>query len=126
MLAQNFLSYQELEISEAQHQSLISTLGRMERGEIPSNKFNMMRVGEPDCGTVGCILGWARGSASNPVWDNSNMFATEALRNLFMPDTYYEFMAWGAKVEQAAMALRSYLTTGHANWREAMQCPTKD
>lgn len=115
MLAQNFKTAADLGISEEQHQSLIQTLGRMERMEIPEHQFSMRVVGEPDCGTPGCILGWARGTRQNPVW--ATRFPRR-LERLFLP--HHCPAAWGASTEQAAIALRSYLTTGVVNWADAL------
>jgi hypothetical protein len=80
MLAQNFMSAEQLKIEPDMHNALIKLLGMMERGEIEhmpvpdgsydigaavyrgpidAAKFNMRKVvTEHECGTVMCILGY--------------------------------------------------------------------
>lgn len=120
MLAQNFKTAAELSITEDQSLSLRSLLGRMERGEIPSNRFDMKNVGDPECGTAGCLLGWARGKHGKYPWEDGldTAVANDGLWELFMPTQYGG--AFDASVTQAAAALRSYLTTGEPNWAEAL------
>lgn len=115
MLAQNFKTANDLCISDAEFKALINVLGRLERLEIPAKLFTMETIGRPGCGTAGCILGWARTVAKKgrDLFDCTRR--TPPLQNLFYPgfDEGYE-----ASRSEAAMALRNYLTTGTARWRE--------
>ncbi len=129
MLAQNFKTAVDLGIKDAEIEALIKVLGMLERSElVPSppryssvpNGFNMLTIGHQDqCGTVGCILGWCQYIGGESLFRDETGFVqlTEGASNLFM------FGVEGrGKVtpEQAALALRSYLTTGDANWAEAL------
>lgn len=151
MLAQTILSPDALSLTEKQHGALVAVLGMLEReemrdGRVTSNDrmrgwwaagriqhldgFNMhVKVatikGRPECGTVGCIAGWACHIANDydlflvPRYDHH---AETALNNLFCP--YWGSNAWKASRAQAAAALRLYLSTGkdgNACWNEALQ-----
>lgn len=119
MLAQNFLSHAVLGITDVQHADLVRTLGRMERMETPADRFDMRTCGAPDSGT-GCILGWARGRYGNIAWPSAHeiLDRADSLSRLFFP--HHVPGAYGANVEQGAFALRSYLSTGEANWAGAL------
>lgn len=107
----------QLGISEGKYSSLHNLLGRMERGEIPADRFTMHTVGEPDCGTAGCILGWARGHVKNPVWSAGlTRHLGDGLWRLFMPE--HAPYAYDAGLEQAECALRQYLMTGDPCWED--------
>jgi hypothetical protein len=76
MLARNFKTADELSITDIEHQSLITVLGMMERGEIKDfEPFTYQKEGERgnpqnylylptffgpahECGTTACIAGW--------------------------------------------------------------------
>src|SRR5690348_13381432 len=77
MLARTILSAAELKISEKELAALLAVLTKLEREEIPHAEnikhiwswnitkpmthFNMAWIySEHECGTAGCILGWAR------------------------------------------------------------------
>src|SRR5258708_34374563 len=81
MLARNFLSAADLEVTEQERDALIQVLGALERGEIEyayvgdlavslrcgaglvPTHFNMGTAqgrAAGDCGTVACLCGWAR------------------------------------------------------------------
>lgn len=133
MLAQNFKSADELRLTEAQYNALKKTLVLMETGKIKhvdneelsypivhftfTGHFNMnewLAVGE--CGTIACIGGTAelvgglrQRSLSNAAERNHD------LNCLFYPP---RLLHWNKiTVTQAAHALRSYLTTGEAEWK---------
>lgn len=120
MLAQNFRTAADLGISDQMLSDLIQTLGRMERGEITDERFTMHAIGSPDCGTSGCIMGWARGRRTNKAWPVAGdiLDRSDGLSRLFFP--HHVQNGFRANVEEAAMALRSYLSTGEANWAEAL------
>jgi hypothetical protein len=128
MLAQNFLDPDVLGISPTAQAALIKVLGMLERGElhhchrgddIRPNGFNLAnhRV-ELACGTVACIAGWAD-IAARPRRLNLLRQAAKraALADLFAPEN----LSWHAVTpEQAACALRNYLTLGEARWTELL------
>jgi hypothetical protein len=129
MLAQNFLDPDMLGISPTAQAALIKVLGMLERGElhhcrrgddIRPNGFNLAnhRV-ELTCGTVACIAGWAD-IAARPHRLNLLRQAAKsaALADLFAPEN----LSWHTvRPEQAACALRNYLTLGEARWADAME-----
>jgi hypothetical protein len=126
MLAQNFKTAAELQISDAELESLIKVLGMLERQELVhvlpneearvKNGFCIRTVCiQTDCGTVACIMGWAR-----LVSNNKSLFDARppAALNLFqMDNSYYKP---DVSIEQAAWAIRNYLTHGEARWDEVM------
>jgi hypothetical protein len=128
MLAQNFLDPEVLGISPAAQAALIKVLGMLERGElhhcrrgddIKPNGFNLAnhRV-ELACGTVACIAGWAD-IVARPRRLNLLRQAAKstALADLFAPDDF----SWHAITpEQAACALRNYLTLGEPLWQDVI------
>lgn len=132
MLMQNFKSACDLKLSEKQRDALIKTLVLMETGKLVhtdargllwlckkgrkfTGHFNMERWNEyvPGCGTVACIGGTAE------LIGDFKFYATEIseeLGDLFSP----AFSMAGITVEQAASALRNYLTTGIPDWESIM------
>jgi hypothetical protein len=142
MLAQNFKTATDLGITDAEHEALTKVLGMLERDEIrhaPINydksfymrkpagvkhiDFNMGEVfSHTACGTAACIAGSCdfffktRFSSSNALRDD----LPDALNALFCPDTLSGSEWEKITAEQAARALRSYLTTGEANWADAL------
>lgn len=89
-----------------------------------------------NCATIGCIGGWATWAYRNLFGDpHYNGFADSKqenndLYNLFYPydlpivtDEYDEEVdyPWGKiTTEEATQALRNFLTTGKANWKEVI------
>lgn len=136
MLAQNFKSTADLGLSDDEYAALVTTLGMLERGELVhvrisdqptfrhdasgfTGHFNMGEWQEGfHCGTVCCIGGTAEliGQVEFNICDN------HALEELFYPTALTPRHLWDdITIEQAARALRSFLTTGHANWKDAVQ-----
>lgn len=132
MLAQNLKSAIELGISENQMTALVTVLGMLERGELKHAKIDkskpnhmwplkfsgLFNMGEWqqsfDCGTVCCIGGTAE-LLSGEEFENM----TEEVEGLFYPNGISD---WGSITpEQAACALRSFLTTGNANWADSIR-----
>ncbi len=127
MLAQNFLTAEELGLTEKGYQGLHKVLRMLEGGElvysprrphalskIPPNGFNMATCWDKhECGTVGCIGGWA-GFYNEKGWVDG-MKDERVKSNLHMlfcpksPRSHYT-------VDQAAHALRTYLVTGTPDW----------
>jgi hypothetical protein len=139
MLAQNFKSATDLKLTKQEYNALVTTLGMMERGEIKhvitnedeekgdygtefSALFNLASwASRFECGTVACIGGTAEliGKLKPyAISDKCGWYDMSDLDELCYPkgDIEYEKVT----VEQAAKALRSYLTTGKANWAEAL------
>lgn len=129
MLAQNFKTADELRLSEKQRDALIKTLALMDSGRlkhVPQNKLRNGHLGDPkfdglfnmafsylnlDCGTVCCIRGIASliGDVEFPTHK-----LTRQLRQLFY--IWSPSKTSDPSIAQAAMALRSYLTTGKPRW----------
>jgi hypothetical protein len=134
MLAQNFRTAADLGIKDEQRAALITLLGMLERGEIVHQTvgtrardyesdlraFNMM---EWDCGSAACLGGWCEHIAER---DFPHPYPGEGIRGLFYPDdeegpqsANYDYDA--ITTEQAATALRNYLTTGRPRWADNIE-----
>lgn len=140
MLAQNFKTAADLGLQEIEIVALIKVLGMLERDEIRHTPvdhdqsdymrrprkvltaFNMEAVfSRTGCGTAGCIAGSAdfffgtKFSSNNAIRRD----IPDALNSVFCPWDVQK--PWGQiTADEAARALRSYLTTGAANWDEAL------
>ncbi len=69
---------------------------------------------ENECGTVGCIGGWAGFYGKNGWVEDNVLYPRKTnLCDLFCPIGRIE---QNYTVEQAAHALRTYLVTGQAEW----------
>lgn len=144
MLAQNFKTPADLGITDAEFDALFKVLGMLEREEIPyapgygdicrdvpdspTNRpdpkfFNMGFVtGEHECGTAGCILGWAQHIAGRTLDFGDRKGAIARLFqmgadacNESLPVSHENILP-----SQAALALRNYLTHGEPRWAEAL------
>lgn len=124
MLAQNLKTAVELKIPEKLYGALLQVLGLLEREEIPKSLFSMRHISGPrivndeKCGTAGCIAGWCEAVSEGSYRYNRT---PRALEMLFYPNHVPNEVAYGATREQAAFALRTYLTTGKDGWKEAME-----
>lgn len=134
MLAQNFKTAAELEITEPQREALIQTLAYFEQGKLQhvydgnydteegfefTGHFNMNYWrNQAPCGTIACIGGTAEliGNVRFEVYDRPG-----ALDQLFFPD--YGVRYEEVTTEQAAQAIRSYLTTGEPRWKDIKDLP---
>lgn len=131
MLAQNFLSAEALGITDAEREALRTVLGMLERGELPQRTnwplkglmFDMSDfLFEDECGTAACIAGHAHLASGRRVFqdwvqgDVPEGHGSSALHELFLPAPW---LLCKITPEQAAVALRSFLTTGAAKWAEA-------
>jgi hypothetical protein len=130
MLAQNFKTADDLGLTDQHLDALIKTLALMDSGKLThvinydyvwangrtefTAHFNMADWSAPsECGTVCCIGGTAEyvGNISFGEIKNTN----QKLHDLFYP--YVVEAGWDKiTIAQAAIALRSYLTTGDARW----------
>ena len=138
MLAQNFKTAEELNLSNELHRALIKVLVRLETNDLvhidPQSKadrelpngFNMKHMfkkweewGE-GCGTVGCICGWA--AYEMGVYPEGIEDKYPHLEPLFYPCHNKMFYpCYGAiNTDQAAQVLRHYLTTGVIDWESAL------
>jgi hypothetical protein len=141
MLAQSFKTAAQLQISKAEHETLVKVLGMLERGEIkpspqrgrslgflPLDKLADYEIAEPeffdmrhvicasDCGTSCCILGWAQYVSDDAVFNYNH--SNRGLGYLFYPNREGVDCT---NPQQGAMALRNYLTSGFPRWREVMR-----
>jgi hypothetical protein len=128
MLANNFMTAVDLGISEIELRSLVKVLGMLERGEIPREKFHMGTTGrvdwwgypEMECETPACICGWARhvSGVTPRIFEGVGDRYPSGIRNLFqmLSDGRDGYPTDSRSPEEAAIALRSYLTTGRPVW----------
>lgn len=131
MLAQNFKTAADLEISDVEQDALIKVLGMLERNDFARGEsFNMgwWYRHSNTCGTVGCIAGWAYHLSDGEAFPFVGCVGSppDHLRSLFIPVDGPNVEIANVAMQkitssQAAIALRSYLTTGDANWEEALQ-----
>ena len=146
MLAKTFLDSNQLGISDEQRDALILTLDFMEAGKMKhvmtgetniigyelvddpdefKGSFNMdfWNVTDKDCGTVCCIGGTAE-ILGNVNFRKFTKNMPHNLHLLFFPDDELDFLTldWmrDITVEQAAHALRNYLTIGEPHWRSVL------
>lgn len=121
MLAVNWMTAEALDITESEKDALVKTLYMLESGELEwtdrpniPNGFNMTDIMiKSDCGTQGCILGWARTFDERAFPGSSGRNFPRKMNALFMPSNYrYE----NYTVAEAAHALRTYLVTGTPDW----------
>ena len=136
MLAQNFKLADDLGLTDKEQAALIKVLGMLERGEISAKESSGKTIAgtktapigfdmgsfysKTECGTVCCICGWAEYIGQLPVHSlaiKRMENGYEKLYGLFEPPVRDALSITPA---QAAMALRSYLTTGDACWLEAI------
>jgi len=132
MLANYFRTPADLQITDVEHNALVKVLGMLEREELTYGNylhfldtvvltgpktFHMNVIySESECGTVACIGGWAAIlMGRNPIHYVQGSHPKE-LRKLFYPGECGSL----ATRSQAAIALRSYLTTGEPNWDVAL------
>lgn len=147
MLAQNFLTAETLGISQEQQETLIKVLRMLESGEVRhtppgrlppavgyvwpvgklSGQFNMMNwITENECGSVCCMGGLADAVAGKNLFSGRHQVfgmeyhRTDDLRELFSPRAVLSGYWPDITVEQAAAALRNYLTLGAPNWSEVL------
>lgn len=133
MLMQNFQTAEALGITDAEREALRTVLGMLERGELPQRtdwplKGLMFDMGdflvEDECGTAACIVGHAHLASGRRVFEDwvaggvPYSHVDSALHELFLPDGVYHL--YEITPEQAAVAVRSFLTTGAAKWAEAL------
>ncbi len=124
MLAQNFLTAEELGLTEKGYQGLHKVLRMLEGGELVytprgfdpkiPNGFNMAVCWtEHGCATVGCIGGWA-GFYNKKGWVDGmkDERVKSNLHLLFCPKAPRSHYT----IDQAAHALRTYLVTGTPDW----------
>ncbi len=130
MLAQNFKEPKALKISDEEFVALVSVLGMLERSELThrpaldphgDDGFNMGTVGsKTSCGTVACIGGWVAFLNGKSLYEAVQYVyrAHGRLKNLFYPPERFDYD--DITTEQAAMAIRNFLTTGAPRWTDVM------
>lgn len=145
MLAQNFKSAEELYLNEKQYQALIKTLKMLETKKlkhIDLNDFEILSLSEEQvglvfnmnrwnctesCGTVCCIGGSAeiignleKGELDS-LSDKLHYDSKGELYQLFFPGGTNNKYVWSKiTTEQAAQALRNYLTYSEPKWEEIL------
>lgn len=135
MLAQNFMTAADLGLDDKQYAALVGVLGMLERGEVlwsdyrerqdKGLRFNMsdFEYGHR-CGTVCCIGGLADHVFHTDLGDRAVMMADgNPLSQLFFVEDESGdniHALYDIKTEQAAQALRNYLTTGAPKWAEVL------
>lgn len=133
MLAQNFKTAEDLGLASDQHAALVKVLGMLDRQELrhvqvrlpdhhlihatEKHAFNMCVW--DGCGTAHCIGGWAEKVSGVSFGRRKH---TPQLFDLFYPPLSlvgYDYSC--ITTQQAAYALRSYLTTGDSRWEDALK-----
>lgn len=135
MLMQNLKTPADLRLPQWEFDALVKVLGMLVRGELQHKRsiyaedgdskmvFNMLTTGtKTSCGTAACLGGWARILAGKRTPHSSTLERQAdlipGLHDLYFPsgtNCYSEITT-----DQAAVALRNYLTTGEARWSEAL------
>lgn len=140
MLMQNFKAAADLQITEAQKDALCKTLVLFETGRMkhepryseaeffnPTRQRDVKFTGgfnmndwslEHSCGTISCIAGTAEIISGVDFGDYQD---NKGLVHLFTPNDMDASKWPSITPTQAAVALRSYLTTGAPNWAEAIK-----
>lgn len=134
MLAQNFKTPAELGISDAEYSALQAVLRMFEREEVVHSSgvddyqgacFNMGSTwSRSDCGTLGCIGGYVATvlgvSPDKYIYQYQNF---GRLTQLYFPRNKNGCLIdelISVTPAQAALAIRSLLTTGEPRWHEAL------
>lgn len=145
MLAQNFQTAEALGVTDAELDALIKVLGMLEREELRHAIFDVRALFVPvtaprsqvpwdglfnmvswnscvaECGTVCCIGGAAEIVGSLPRRSLSvRRDNNSALERLFFSVTATPVEMAKITPAQAAIALRSFLSSGEPRWAEAM------
>jgi hypothetical protein len=146
MLKQTFKPAAELGLNRAQYDALCKTLVLFETGKIThvkidpnmrshwssdnefSGNFNMRYWGGltgssyyclgHDCGTISCIGGLAELIAGKPVFHHGGPDIPDKVAYLFNPSRVPVGQWDEITAEQAAQAIRNFLTTGEPGWEE--------
>lgn len=132
MLMQNFQTADQLGLTEQQRDALIKTLVLLETGKLThvsasgdfrfsdhfTGHFNMDNWNRSDaCGTICCIGGTAELVGHLPLFSLNILARRDSYSDLF--DLFCpQMLDWEEiTTAQAATALRAFLTTGKADWR---------
>jgi hypothetical protein len=130
MLARSFKTAAELQITDSEYEAALVVLRMLERGELHHlfedeqshfnawdratipNGFNMACSGvRTSCGTVACIGGWMAMHMKLHMRRYVGYTHSPSLRSLFWGNTHSH-----TTTEQAAMAMRNFLTVGKPEW----------
>ena len=117
MLARNYLTAEQLKLTDAQHRALIQVLGMLERGELVElnqdhNRMPYRANGFSMGNWCYCICGWAN-KVANPKGLSFCDYNYSPVFGRGQADPPYPlFIRSGLNMEQATNALRDYLTTG--------------
>ena len=142
MTEDNFLSSDALSLTPKEYSALVEVLHELEDGEIvydPTCKterkgFNYASIAvHHDKGTCACIAGWAKIIGGNHTFAaaiEKEAFGpvrsmiigisprVDALIDLFFGPLYRKWELASVTPQEAAKAIRNYLTTGNPNWHQ--------
>jgi hypothetical protein len=134
VLAQNFRTAKELGLADVELGALVAVLRMLERGDIAAAEFHM-GLFRHECRTPSCICGWAHhisggrafpelSAQHGPLLLYRRFSHSPSIAELFRLTTA---RGSGAEIttEQAAIALRNYLTHGEPRWAEATAPDTR-
>jgi hypothetical protein len=131
MLAYSYKTAKELRLSNKQHAALIDVLSLLDDGvlkhvpittEFVIGGFNMCDYTGDWCDSIHCIAGWAdhlHGTRFEKQMRSGR--ANHALLQLFTVDSYDPDFMETITVEEAATALRNYLTLGKPEWEQVLK-----
>lgn len=134
MLSKTFKSAEELGVPADFYDALVQVYWMLVDETIPNNLFNMACIGNPKldteghlCGTAGCLLGWTIAVGKMDLraeigfdGPHPDIDDKREIVKLFYPGRGIKGGYNGTRA-QSAVALNSYLTTGSANWAEALK-----
>ena len=123
MLARNYKTNEELGLVPGSVETLSKVLTMLETGKlIHTPRYKLIPFGfnmgpmwdERDCGTVGCIAGWAHKLGEFKLTRQAAQGQQMAISNLVAPR---HKIRNEITTDEAAHALRTYLVTGQPEWR---------
>jgi hypothetical protein len=143
---ETFLSAQALDISNRRYKAIVGALAFLESGKVthsPNYEHGIVGKGKNfnmscwynstsyECGTVGCIGGWAEWVDARErkvklewhslfpmeLFHHSNHNFHAGLNNLFYPTVD---LPDDITIPQAIKAIRNYLTMGFPDWKEVV------
>jgi hypothetical protein len=124
MLAENFLTAKELGLSEQSHRAHIVVLRKLEREELTTD-CTVETIREGRFFSMGnwcyCLRGQVvKQMGRDELFDTPKRKWSDGLLDLYMPPENVVLNMGRITMPQAACALRNYLTTGKAQWEEAL------
>lgn len=132
-----FLACKKLSLSAEEKRAMVKTLRMLENGTIGdwNNSYDAPRkqmtmdmgtiFRKSDCGSVGCIAGWMNYYMGRRVRSATALYVQLDVRSPALYDLTNarcgtrSYMS-DAQAKHTATAVRSFLTTGEADWADAM------